>query len=390
MPPVIGIIGSYGGLNVGDEAILAASIVQLRAAAPASEIVVFSRNAEHTRAHHQVDRAVNARLSLRSQLQPEVQHLDILLLGGGGLLYDKEAGSYLRVAALAHEAGIPTFAFAVGIGPLEHRDEQQAVSNELNRMGGVTVRELGAKRVCDEIGVTVPVEVTADPALLLEPAVFDDAMLAREAIPTNRRLIGFSIRERGGAAPALNNAAYHDLMADVGDFCVQRYDAEIVFVPMERADIHEMHRVMARMVHADRAHILHQTYQPSEILGLVGRFDLAAGMRLHFLIFAALAGIPLLALPYAPKVEDLVTSLGVEHRLSVELARAGTFLAVLDHLWHSRPAQQQRISERLPVLQQLARRTVPRALAVIGCGPGQDAVQAASTGEELASPRIAY
>jgi polysaccharide pyruvyl transferase CsaB len=390
MPPVIGIVGSYGGLNTGDEAILASSIAQLRAALPTAEIVVFSRNAEHTRAHHPVDRAVNARSPLLFQLQPEVQRLNLLLLGGGGILYDKEAGAYLRVVGLAHELSVPTFAFAVGIGPLTNREDQEAVRTQLNCMAGVTVRELSARRVCDEIGVSVPVEVTADPALLLQSTPFTDEMLVREAIPTDRRLIGFSIRERGGAAPALDKTGYHNLMADVADFCIRRYEAEIVFVPMERADRKEMHLVMSHMVHSDRAHVLHQPYEPSAILGLVSRFDLVAAMRLHFLIFAALHGVPLLALPYAPKVQDLIASLGMEHEVSIETARAGTFLAVLDRLWHDRAAQQQRIAERLPLLQQLARQTVPKALAVIGCGPGANAVEAPSTGEQLASAPIAY
>ncbi|TGD94027.1 polysaccharide pyruvyl transferase family protein [Methylobacterium nonmethylotrophicum] len=201
MAPIIGIIGSYGGLNIGDEAILASSIAQLRAAAPDLEIVVFSRDAEHTRRHHDVDRAVNARTTLRAQIRPEVQRLDLLLLGGGGILYDNEAQYYLRVTALARDLGVPTFAFAIGIGPLERRDDQIAVRDALNEMAGITVREVTAKRLCDDVGVTVPVEVTADPALLLEPLPYTDDMLAREAIPTGRRLIGFSIRERGGAGP---------------------------------------------------------------------------------------------------------------------------------------------------------------------------------------------
>src|SRR3546814_11433937 len=45
----VGISCSYGGLNLGDEAILASAIAQLKATIPGVEIVVFARNAEHTR-----------------------------------------------------------------------------------------------------------------------------------------------------------------------------------------------------------------------------------------------------------------------------------------------------------------------------------------------------
>lgn len=386
MPPVIGIIGSYGGLNVGDEAILASSVEQLRAAVPAAEIVAFSRNAEHTRRHHHVDRAVNSRTALRDQVLPEVQRLDMLLLGGGGILYDKEAKSYLREVALAYELGVPTFAFAVGIGPLEDHHERAAVRDGLNGMTGVTVREVSAKRLCEEIGVSVPVEVTADPAVLLEPLPFTDDMLARESIPVDRRLVGFSVRERGGAAPALDKVPYHELVADVADYCVRRFDADAVFVPMERADRNEIHRVIAHMEHSAYAHVLRRDYHPREVMGLVGRFSLAAGLRLHFLIFAAAMGTPLIALPYASKVKDLISSLGIAEHADIDVARSGSFLASLDRLWDDRASQRARIAERLPEIRQLARRTAPLALSIIGAGPGADSVLTARPGEDLASP----
>lgn len=388
MAPVIGIVGSYGGLNVGDEAILASAVSQLRALEPEAVIVVFSRNAEHTRAHHDVDRAINARTAMRDEILPEIARLDMLLLGGGGILYDTEARAYLREVSLASELGIPTFAFAVGIGPLTGAEERQAVRDGLDRMAGVTVREVTAKRLCQEIGVAVPVEVTADPALLLQPMPFTDEMLARESIPVDRPLVGFSVRERGGAAPDLDAVEYHQIIADVADFCAHRYDAEAVFVPMEKADRNEIHQAISMMVHSERAHVLRGDYHPRQIRGLMERFDLAAGMRLHFLIFAATAGTPLMPLPYASKVADLVASLGIADATYVAEARTGTFLASLDRLWDDRDEQRRRIAERLPALRALAERTAPLALAVIGRGPG--AQPSTQTGEQLANPPIAF
>lgn len=390
MPPVVGIIGSYGGLNLGDEAILASVVDQLRALEPEIEIVVFSRNAEHTRMRHAVDRTINARTALREQVLPELERLDMLLLGGGGILYDKEARVYLREVQLAHEIGLPTFAYAVGIGPLSDAEERAAVRDGLNRMAGITVREVSAKRLCQEIGVTVPIEVTADPALLLQPLPFTDKMMARESIPKNRPLIGFSVRERGGAAPDLEKARYHEIVADVADFCVQRYDADAVFVPMEKVDRNEIHQVIAMMEQSSRAHVLRGEYHPREIMGLIGRLSFAAGMRLHFLIFAAIMGTPMVALPYAPKVQDLVSSLGVAEAMPVGEARAGSFLATLDRLWDDRSTQRATIAERLPALQQLARRTPLHALSVIGRGPGVETMPSIRSGEDLANPPLSF
>src|SRR3954471_12445855 len=47
----VGITGSYGGLNLGDEAILQSIVTQLRRDLPV-EITVFSRDAEDTKRRH--------------------------------------------------------------------------------------------------------------------------------------------------------------------------------------------------------------------------------------------------------------------------------------------------------------------------------------------------
>ncbi|XKH35673.1 polysaccharide pyruvyl transferase family protein [Azospirillum doebereinerae] len=358
---VIGISGSYGGLNLGDEAILTSAIEQLRATVPGVEIVVFTRNAEHTRAHHAVDRVLNPREAMRDEILPEVERLDLLLLGGGGILYDSEARTYLREVTIAQRLGIPTHTFAIGVGPLKDQTERDAVRDGLDRMGGITVREQSAKRLIEEIGVRVPVEVTADPALLLTADPFTDAMLAEAGIPNDRPLVGLSVREQGAAAPDLTDAAYHQLLAEAADFIIERFGADVVFVPMERADVREAHRVMGRMAVPERAHLLKYQYEPRRIIGLMRHLKMAVGMRLHFLIFAAITGTPLIALPYASKVFDFLTSLGLEPRSTVAHTTAGTFLADLDRLWDHREEQQALLRSQVPVLQDRARRTAPLA-----------------------------
>ncbi|WP_207481483.1 polysaccharide pyruvyl transferase family protein [Arenibaculum pallidiluteum] len=385
--PIIGISGSYGGLNLGDEAILASACEQLRAAVPGVEIVAFSRDAEHTRRHQDVDRAISARAAMRAQILPEVERLDLLLLGGGGILYDSEAQTYLREVAIAQELGVPTCTFAIGVGPLREREERRAVRDGLNRMNAITVREVTAKRLCEEIGVTVPVRVTADPALLLRPSEFDDEMLRAEGIPLDRPLIGFSVREQGPAAPDLDRHAYHDLIAQAADYVIHRFEADAVFVPMEQADRREIHKVIARMAAPQRSHVLKRPYGPREIIGMVGRLQMAVGMRLHFLVFAALMGVPLMPLPYASKVTDFLASLGLS-RTPLEHEHAGAFLADLDRLWDHRGEQIATVADRLPELQAVAAQTVPLGLSVIGLGPGRDGTPPSRSGEDLAG--IAY
>ncbi|MDP8992409.1 MAG: polysaccharide pyruvyl transferase family protein [Actinomycetota bacterium] len=360
----IGISGSYGGLNAGDEAILTCIVNELGRLVPDVEIAVFSRDPEHTEAHHDVEKGIAVRDVTRDEVVPEVERLDLLLLGGGGILYDEEAPNYVREVSLAQERGIPTMAYAIGAGPLRSRDDRLVVRDALNGMEAVTVRDTETKRLLEEVGVRKPIEVTADPALLLTPLPFTEEMLEREGVTGDRRLVGMSVREPGGAAPGLAQSPYHVTLANAADFIVDRFDADVVFVPMEQSDVGHAHRVMAEMAEPSRTTVLHRRYGPRQLLGLMEHLDLAVGMRLHFLIFAAIAEVPLLALPYASKVVGLFEALDLEVPSKLQ-RHAGPLLAGLDRLWDSRDELSKILQERVPDLQERARRTSQVALSLL-------------------------
>jgi len=363
----VGITGSYGGLNLGDEAILQSIIAQLRKDLPKLEITVFSRDAEDTKRRHQVERAVPVRKLSRAEVTPEVERLDLLILGGGGILYDADARTYLREVQLAREKRVPVFVYAIGAGPLTHAAAQAAVRENLADVAVVTVREKSAHRVLEESGLhRDDVVVTADPALLLKPEPLPRGVLRQEGLEGHRRLIGMSVREPGVAAPDLDEKVYHALIANAADFMVDRYDANVVFVPMERSvlDTQHSHAVIAKMLRAQRATVLKGEYSPGQILSFMGKLDFALGMRLHFLIFAAIQGTPFVALPYAGKVSGFLEALGVPAP-PLNLVNAGRLCAYLDDSWDRRRSLRTRIAETLPALQERARETHRLVLEVL-------------------------
>ncbi len=360
----VGVSGSYGGLNLGDEAILTCIVNELGRSVPEVDVVVFSRNPEHTETHHDVEKGIAVRDATREEVVPAVERLDLLLLGGGGILYDEEVHNYLREVRLAQERGIPTMAYAIGAGPLRGREDRVAVRDALNGMDSVTVRDTHVKRLLEEVGVTTPIEVTADPALLLTPTPFSEEMLAREGVVKERPLVGMSLREPGGAAPGLEQSPYHVTLAHAADFVVSRFNADVVFVPMERSDVGQAHRVMAEMAEPARAAVLTARYSPRQVLGLMDHFELAVGMRLHFLLFAALASVPLLALPYASKVRGLLEALGLAAPSKLQ-EHAGPLLAALDRLWDTRDAMRTELRQRVPALQEQARQTSSIAVRLL-------------------------
>jgi polysaccharide pyruvyl transferase CsaB len=355
----IGITGSYGGLNLGDEAILQSIIEQLRREVPGVEITVFSRDADDTKKRHEVERAVPVRKISRSEVAPEIERLDLLIFGGGGILYDAEARTYLREVLVAKELGIPVMTFAVGAGPLKDPAAQTAVREALEGAKAITVRERAAQQVLEEAGVHRDVVVTADPALLLKPEPLPRGYLKSEGLEGRRRLIGMSVREPGVAAPDLNEKVYHGLLANAADFMIDRWDADIVFVPMERSvlDTQHSHAVIAQMLRPQRATVLKGEYSSGQILALMGRFHFAVGMRLHFLVFAALRGTPFVALPYAGKVSGFLEDLKLPSP-PLNLVNPGRLIAHLDESWDKRRSLKTQLAKSVPELQERSRQTI--------------------------------
>ena len=353
----VGISGSYGGLNIGDEAILQGIITRLRASLPV-QITVFSRDEKDSYRRHQVERAVTARELTREEVTREVESLDLFILGGGGILYDAEAKTYLRELAIAQQKGIPTMTYAMGVGPLNDATAQKLVSSALRRVNVVTVRERSDRRLLEDIGVHRDIIVTADPALLLEPEPLPKGALEAEHVAGKRRLVGISVREPGVAAPDIDEKFYHALLADAADFMIDRFDADVLFFPMEQRmqDVQQSHAVMARMLRPQRAHVLKGEYSAGQILSLMKYCDFAVGMRLHFLIFAALQKVPFVALPYSAKVSGLLDTLQLETP-PIKLVNAGRLIAHIDRSWDQRNALKAKIKAALPSLKREARKT---------------------------------
>lgn len=361
----IGITGSYGGLNLGDEAILHSMVAQFRASVNA-KITVFSRNAEDTKKRHKVDKAIPVRSITREEVIPELKELDLLVFGGGGILFDSDVKVFLREVQIAQEYGVPVMTYAISAGPLTDPANQELVRTALNQVSVITVRDRKAQQLLEEIGVRKETIVTADPAFLLKPEPFPKDAFKSEGLDGPEPLVGMSVREPGGAAPDLREDKYHGLLANVADYVVERFGARVVFVPMERSqlDMQQSHAVVSKMLRPQAAVVLKGDYTSAQLLSLVKNFRFALGMRLHFLIFAIKCGVPFVALPYASKVHGLLEHMKIEMP-PIQLVNEGRLIAYLDRLWDKQRAIKASMKQALPELKDLARKTHEIALNLL-------------------------
>ena len=118
------------------------------------------------------------------------------------------------------------------------------------------------------------------------------------------------------------------------------------------------------MAYAHRATVLKGEYSSGQLLSLMGHFDFAVGMRLHFLIFAALNRVPFVALPYSSKVAGFLEDLEIAMP-PLKQVNAGQLIAYIDRWWDLRRNLQARLEKAVPDIQARARRTNEIAVGLL-------------------------
>jgi len=357
----ITIIGYYGYKNSGDEAILKSIVRSLRERNPDLSFMVFSRKPGETMRNDEVD-SVN-RFSIFHVIKA-LKRTRLFMAGGGNLLQDNTSTRsilyYLTMLQLAKRYNAKTMLFANGIGPINRRINRRKAARVLNGLDAITLREPVSLEELKKMGVTSPeIHVTSDPAILLDPIPDEDIdrIMAKEGVPSDRPLIGISVRKWA-------DMSYLDAIAALADYCVDRFNACPVFIPMQHpSDVNVCEAIIKRM--SRNAWLIRGYYQPEELLGLISRLTLMIGMRLHSLIYAASQMVPALGLVYEPKVDAFLKE--------VSQPSAGTPLhmdcrkvyGLLDDLWENRDAMREKLKDGMERLIVLARENVDVAMNLL-------------------------
>lgn len=301
------ISGYYGFGNAGDEAMLSALLDSLLEIIPAADITVITGNSRLTQANHGV-KTVH-RLNFPGILRA-LACCDLLVSGGGSLLQDVTSSRslyyYLAVIRAAQFLHKPVMLYAQGIGPLQRPMAKKAVAQVLQHVDMIGVRDAGSKEELLAIGVSrPPIEVTADAVLSMNPVDkgIGYRLLRKYNVTGIRPKIGISVRDWK------NMSRYKDEIAKAADVLQSRWEADIVFIPMQYpGDVRTARDIARRM--QTKPYILDERYTTVELMAIIGCMDSLLGIRLHALIFAALMHVPVTAVSYDPKIARFIDMIG--------------------------------------------------------------------------------
>lgn len=330
-------IANYSGYIVGDDAMFESLLALIRrACGPGTTIDAFTAVPERTRLRYPVAQTThiyeyNATAEARRRAINIISHADLLLIGGGDLIEGQLALNTLTL--LARLFGTPVGYAGVGVLiPPSSRDRRR-LRRSAKRTHFIVTRDAASAEALRKLGVDRPreIQVLPDLAAGMERPVpragnVRDLIQAREDIRLPRRFVAVNLRspEPAQYAATWGDAEYYAL-ADVCRELIDEHDMDIVGVPLMRsatdpfqgqygkADDELLDALAALIGRPGRVRVLRAEYGPAEISHILGRSVVAIGMRLHFLVLSACAGVPVIALSYASKVRSFMRGIGQEH-----------------------------------------------------------------------------
>ncbi|MBE6908747.1 MAG: polysaccharide pyruvyl transferase CsaB [Ruminococcaceae bacterium] len=342
--------GYYGFRNLGDDAILLSLRERIGEAAPGAKLVALSRHPAETREKCGVE-AVNrfAPLAVRRA----IKNASCFVSGGGSLLQDRTSTRsllyYTTLIRLAKRFGKPVMFYANGVGPVDGARNRERVRDVCEMADVITLRDAESLDALREMGVkNEHIRVTADPVYTMPGG---DSTRGRErlralGIPADKSVVGVSVRFAAGMETnAAAFAAFCDAVSET---------AAVAFIDMQQpADTTASAAVRAQM-HA-QAYELSAPYDPAAMADMLACMDAVVSTRLHSMIFAACAHVPVLGVVYDPKVSACAHALGMPLAGTLADFDADAALRTLREVLDDRAAYVERLTRAADALREKAR-----------------------------------
>lgn len=309
------ISGYYGFRNNGDDALLLALTDDIKKEYKDARMVVLSNRPKETTQIYRID-AVH-RLNLM-KIAHIFKNTKVLIFGGGSLLQDETSSKslwyYLSVIKLAKKCGTKVMQFANGFGPVSRKHNKKITASVINNcVDAITVRDKASMDMMKEIGINKKIQLTADPAMLLESASDKEVskLLSKMNIPVDD-YITVAVREWKKNAP--------DFKSEVAE-ALKKFSKEnnlnVLFIPMQNPHDLKISQDIKELV-GDNAYVLDCAISIGETIGVVKKSQLNLAMRLHSIIYSVAQGVRTVALRYDPKIDGFMDYVGLDCICDVE------------------------------------------------------------------------
>ena len=320
--------GYYGYGNFGDDVVLETLISELRARQEDLELLVLSRSPRATALRFGVDCARRfSPLSLRRAMKKS----RALLSGGGSLLTDatsrRSLHYYAGLLVYAKHHGLRTALVSGGVGPLRHSGSRNTVRKALGATDLITLRDQDSLDLVRELGFP-EARLSADMALLCAaPAGRELDRLAERHGLRRKEYAVVCLRPWKTASPD-----FREVLAACCDHIAERYGLHVVLLPVQPDQDLRVARAVAQRMKSRRVTVAEDRGGAAQLHGWIAGAGLCLSMRLHPLICAFSAEVPLLGLTYDKKVTEFLREIGEPEPLDVASLDRQRLTSALDEL----------------------------------------------------------
>ncbi|MDY7038161.1 MAG: polysaccharide pyruvyl transferase family protein [Thermodesulfobacteriota bacterium] len=321
------LIANWAGVNIGDDAIFSVLLKIIHTeVSKTARIFVLADNDKAIRANYHIKDA--ARLFdfyKLCNLEKTVRFLkdsDLVIYGGGDVISGNiKSMSFLAMAKIL---GLPIMCCSVGVIPLKFQLKRVFTRIVLNHADLITVRDPKSEERLRELGVNKPQTiVTSDLAFLLSPNVSQNKLLQEinQHCDNSKIKVGISVRPFDPMYSSYKIWTEDKLIIDmptVCDYIIEKYNATLVFIPMvSKKRTRDYHRelkcddelsrqIVEKMKNKGSAIVINADYPAEDLMGLLSEMQMVIAARLHVLLLASVAKVPVIALEYAPKIKSFM------------------------------------------------------------------------------------
>lgn len=347
------ISGYYGFENIGDDSLLTSIIAGIRERCGDVRITVLAKHPKRLAkicGVKTINRFNIPRIAL------EMRKARLLISGGGSLLQDgtskKSLYYYVYIMNMAKRMKLNLMLYSNGIGPLRSEYGKKATADIISKADYISLREAESVELARSLYGKRELRLTADPAFLLEPA--DDEWLRhimkREGI--EGKFFVVSIKDGNNFDGNATGEAAVDIFAREIRSAAEKYGMMPIFVPMYPSRDDSITELLQRRCGCGK---IIRGLTASELLGLLKKAEFVIGTRLHMLIFAASAGVPMLGISYDPKINGFMNYIGEGERiLDIREPKFGELEAAIDGLMTDSAEMRERLSEVSERMKKLA------------------------------------
>jgi polysaccharide pyruvyl transferase WcaK-like protein len=318
---VVAPFGFYGFGNIGDEATLQGFARLLGGRSDRVAAWVASRDPRHTARVVPSFRYYRHHLGRKRFLTLWIRLLANGYVFPGGTpimdgLGDWPLSEVAGIVSSARRWGKPVVFVGVGTERLQEAQSRRVVTELLaDYVAHWSVRSARDRERLVDLGVPADrVTVAADMAWLIPPASRDHGRRVLEQCGLNgQRLVGVNVNAETALLKA--EPQLFDKLAAVLDRLVEDHGVRVLFLCNEIREGETFDKAAAAMVKS-RMRLKQATFDlpneyraPQEMMSIVAACDLAISTRYHFCLFAALQGVPFVAIKRSDKVSDLCQDL---------------------------------------------------------------------------------